>query len=1230
MKVRVPVSIAGGSLLNAHNWVKSTIAKSNPGGSTDNYKIQSTDGTPLSLSDLTTQSFDEVFVLSGPRSNPGKVYPFPTDSHNYPTYDSKRLVGNDYAAILGKDVDASMVERLIAQNGVFSGLNTLTKLLYTMDSTLHTASDPDVAAIIQSYSNAQQKKGTRSNPGRPFFARGINDEFRGVLSPEEAVKTFVEGKYGVLPGKHSMPFTTAIDKARIVRMYGLQDDNNVENFLDHVLAPYLAVSIPNANFLKVLRSQDYYGEMQKYTMKLRGKDKTSNVEDSVMWKKLVSLTPMTSKDFYEGKDFAFVANPYFARTGLGQAMLSKAHVAELMKIVEKHPEGVLDEITSGVETADTLLDKIFGVLTGGNSQLAWEAAASQGKILAEGDNPQEILDNLRAIYQSEASEDQLAKAFKEIKLLPKEKGVLGVLEVRRGLGGFRPTAPPFWPKPVVLSLMDVLRDNMNLLLSNGSFNAGQAFLDLSHRDPDDRELIKVANLPNRPRAGDSNKYFSIPFGYMEHLVNKLVEMSDVDVAKIFEGIGDNNSTNKDMEPDRGLLSGMDRRRESAGQTFEDTPNMNRIKHLVAERNLEFIEALSGNVSISQAKKLKALAKQELQRHRGQINSEAIEENTSILGLLSLFMEIEETSRNKYDYTMTENDRAFALFLLEMVFIRITETVESASMELVDPDDPKDIERMAKLIAQMSTDDEKLSKEDIQNRVHFELHMKKISTLGAQVFKVHETLDKSSVQNYIRKATKFEEGDILLPGWANKRFHDVLSNINGPHETGADKLEDHTGSDAMEKLHKVCVAYSDWMMRLKQRNPEKPLGEPYLPHPTTVQSQVDAMKDVKIVFDGGKRIAKDLQKQTSYILRRTQDAASNTRRNIRKIYDIVDEVDEMYGLQDEINFPDLLWSNRKKFEEQLPKVLKANRKYLQMANKLQIQIGTLENNVQQLEDAEALLEEQIKMRSVNYDNLTMRSKVGKFNSLIGKYKKHLKALQKACKEAIQEIEKQTESMTREEMSYERFPHKALFDRKSTNRYDLGYWRITSKMLLIMPKAYDAHELAAAISGQLKFRELDTRWRKGDFQPETTGETGESLLRKQGEEDKDVKGKTIRPKVAQISNKGRKGHTKLYANIWSQMKTDFGDVMQVSQSKDFRTQVVKRKGQTDAEVEFRIKDTLQDGRKIAHGLSEKIRETALKEWSSSDRPTPVQSEMADTLASSGVEMSDVPTTRAPTQS
>ena len=235
MKVRVPAGIAGGSLLKAHRWVKSTIAKTNPSGSSNNYKIQSTNGTPLSLSDLTTQSFDEVFLLSGPRSNPGKVYPYPVDSYNYPTHDSRRLVGNDYAAILGKDVDASMVERLIAQNGVFGGLNTLTKLLYTIDSTHHTASDPDVARIIQSYVNAQQKKGVRSNPGRPFFARGVNDEFRGVLSPEEAVKAFVEDKYGLDVGQHSMPFTSAIDKARIVRMYGLQDDNNVKNFVDHVL-----------------------------------------------------------------------------------------------------------------------------------------------------------------------------------------------------------------------------------------------------------------------------------------------------------------------------------------------------------------------------------------------------------------------------------------------------------------------------------------------------------------------------------------------------------------------------------------------------------------------------------------------------------------------------------------------------------------------------------------------------------------------------------------------------------------------------------------------------------------------------------------------------------------------------------------------------------------------------------------------------------------------------------
>ena len=47
MRVKVPRDLAGGSLLKAHQWVKSSVAKSNPHSSTSDYKIQSVDGTPL-------------------------------------------------------------------------------------------------------------------------------------------------------------------------------------------------------------------------------------------------------------------------------------------------------------------------------------------------------------------------------------------------------------------------------------------------------------------------------------------------------------------------------------------------------------------------------------------------------------------------------------------------------------------------------------------------------------------------------------------------------------------------------------------------------------------------------------------------------------------------------------------------------------------------------------------------------------------------------------------------------------------------------------------------------------------------------------------------------------------------------------------------------------------------------------------------------------------------------
>ncbi len=1112
MKVRVPVSIAGGSLLNAHNWVKSTIVKSNPGGSTDNYKIQSTDGTPLSLSDLTTQSFDEVFVLSGSRSNPGKAYPFPTNSYNYPTHDSRRLVGNDYAAILGKDVDASMVERLIAQNGVFSGLNTLTKLLYTIDSTHHTASDPDVAAIIQSYSNAQQKKGTRSNPGRPFFARGINDEFRGVLSPEEAVKAFVQDKYDIdLEGEKTLPFTTAIDKARIIRMYGLTEDSNLDGFLDNVLSPYLAISIANANFLRVLRSQDYYGEMQKYAVgtsrgrleKAKGKlgmeaPKSGLVEDSLMWNKLVSLTPMTAKDFYEGKDFAFVANPYFVRQGIGEAMLTKKHVAELMEIVENHPTDALNTITGEIETSDGMLNRIFDIFSSNNNRVMWDVVAAQNKIQAEGDDPAEILKNLRIIFNSQIDEEKMAAAFGEIKLMSTNTAS-GILEYRRQVGGFRPTAPPFWPKPVVLSLMDVLRDNINLLIQKGDFHAGHAFLGLSHNAPKHDEEVKI---PNKGKGSS----FKIQYGRLEHLVNNFTMLSDQDIIAKFKDFGEDDKDGVDnVEP----LTRLERK-EFAGKVFDDDKNKQIIKHLVAGRDKEFVKKL-GAVTKEQAQEFKSHAREALLEKS---SSQESEPHKDVLSLLTLFMEIEEVSRNKYDYTMTENDRAFALYLLEMVFKKLLGAIKAAKGEKTAPDSPElmaQLQLLPHIINSVRGElkaDNNLTEKDIQSRVSFEMHMNIIAKVAKHVLEYHEDVSKKSVETLIREKTGFKDGDMALPGWANKRFYDMTQAIRyGSPTAGGSEVNEHSESKHVLLLTEKCKEYKDWMQDLKA-NSKQPLGAPYLAHPEALERQIANLKDIKIVFDGGARISKDLNKQTDIILTSVKDSAGDSLTQIRKLYDVVEKVSDRYSdLDGDLNVDDILKGNRKDAAIQIQKVREHNLEYAKLSNDLKLIRGYFENTKNQLDDSRKLLQRQGQMRNTKYENMQTNASIKKFSDFIKNQKTKINELDSKITDAIEEIESETTKMTKDELTERRYPYT---DSTKVKRFDAAYWRITEKLLRMMPEAYDLHKTVKPVS---------------QFQ------TDKFFASDQESSESDIK-----PTQA-LLNKRRGSHKPMYQTIVNQLEQDF---------------------------------------------------------------------------------------------
>jgi len=75
-------------------------------------------------------------------------------------------------------------------------------------------------------------------------------------------------------------------------------------------------------------------------------------------------------------------------------------------------------------------------------------------------------------------------------------------------------------------------------------------------------------------------------------------------------------------------------------------------------------ATGNKLTFAQVATLASRLKTVMNQRRVYASNEMLGETIHIL---SLFMEIEDTSRNKYNYTMSENDRAFALYMIQEVF-----------------------------------------------------------------------------------------------------------------------------------------------------------------------------------------------------------------------------------------------------------------------------------------------------------------------------------------------------------------------------------------------------------------------------------------------------------------------------------------------------------------------------------------------------------------------------------
>ena len=785
--------------MDAHNWVRSKIVRRNPSGSV-NYTLTTPDGAPVTLSDLTSLNthYDEVIIVqdqsehiaTNPKSRdtnftssyePGEynpfedkkgrtgsqrlksAYPIPVPDYGYPSYHRPTRTGNNITKLLPIDISSDMIERLIAQQGTFQALHTLNKLSYDFDLADKPAgfTDPNMAALLQRYANAlTQDNYVRLNPGKPYTSNTLR-KHRGLVTPREAVKEFVEENYGVI-GLDEEETDMLYKKAQLNKEYDLDNGEMIEDFVINALVPYLAVAPANRAMLQALSKNktalneslvkdgwlqrtikqitpdvmeswsEYLGRQgsgaKGLVKRLRTKD-DDPVYSNIVYQKLLDLTPLTAEDFYHGMDFAIAAHPLFMTPSGQVSGVDKKFIRQLFTIAAQAP--------MSLQTARTAEDLQYRMsipgrlIEGISSALGYEGWSLDELQL----NKLEILNN-DALLRNEGPLNVLSSFMRRVeeadskamsRLKPGEKFTI----VEDGFG-CQPTVPPFWPAKVVYSVMDVIGDNIDEIRSNrteidraldvlrGTFrssdmmdyptqNANATFTldsgvigvepdvngvldtwpmlnpnirptyqlvntvvntlketivddDLTENlvRPDDRGMVVTTGGPNpvAPTANTNDASIGnlapiIPFDFTDSDTSRerfRITRADPDKSHML-GLIVRRLLARDFKG-----SEFDKYKE---QTYWEAGYWGFVtdaqKNETRRKITEIIEDLS--MVLDQLHD-KLVSLPEAQGGAGRTT------HNRVIPFLTLFMQVEDLARNKYDYNMSEKERGFALWLLE--------------------------------------------------------------------------------------------------------------------------------------------------------------------------------------------------------------------------------------------------------------------------------------------------------------------------------------------------------------------------------------------------------------------------------------------------------------------------------------------------------------------------------------------------------------------------------------
>ena len=632
LRVSVPKDMRGSSLLKAHQWAKSNLARSNPDAGAQDYTIQSVDGTPLTLSDLTNDSYDEVLLIGSVKSNPSSRhlpkttnYPATYPDYNYPSYTRRPTrVGNRVPELLAEDIEPAMVERLVAQRGYFGGLNLIVKLQNT-SSRAEDYTSPKFAALLQNMANARGK--VKSNPGKVLYT-SLNNTNGGILTAGEATRAFFQEYLGanITGGLGSSASNTIQNWSKEIRKYGLDDTKSFENFMNEVLEPFLVIRSANVGLLRAIRLPENSEHLLKKINK-KG-NKYAMFEDTPIYKKLMTYLPVKAEDFYEGIDYAIVAHPYFAYPELAEVMTDKRLLDNLLSILEAAPQSFMKQGTarSDLEVRSNLRSSLSRLLKIGDQYLYDAIQDAQLNVLKESNDANQQALEISSLEQLISTD--LADPSKFIKTLPAKKNKIMLVN---GLAGFPTTPPPYWPRPIAYSVMDVIAENLQkILLSADQGGAQEALaISLSHS-------LGVRNIPTPTNPGDEVVF---KIGNNDVKTNQFVvfhayyQMNNPEVMRHVADSNFNHPANSDLK----------------------IPSNKRAK-TNSKSNLKVYASLILKVEDWRiVNKFKELFSGD--------NSKLLDASQKAIPLMTLFAGVEDYSQNKYKYTVNEGERVFILELL---------------------------------------------------------------------------------------------------------------------------------------------------------------------------------------------------------------------------------------------------------------------------------------------------------------------------------------------------------------------------------------------------------------------------------------------------------------------------------------------------------------------------------------------------------------------------------------